>query len=72
MIDLLEIKADTFFGIAIAEGFSQSVVDARATATKYSKVADALSKIAESGDQASWRNCAADLKNNARGNFVRR
>ena len=72
MNDLIAVGADTFFGIAVAEQFGQAVVDARAIATKYAQVADACSKVAQSGDQASWRNTAADLSNHAKGNFVRR
>ena len=72
MINLVDVGADTFFGIAVAEQFELSVVEARQCANKYAVVADAVSKIAQSGDQASWRNCAADLQNHAKGNFVRR
>lgn len=72
MADLVNIGADTFFGIAVAEQFDLSVVEARECASRYADVADAVSKVAQSGDQASWRNTAADLRNHAKGNFVRR
>ena len=72
MTDLVAIGADTFFGIAVAEQFGLDVVEARQCASKYATVADSVSKIAQSGDQASWRNTAADLQNHAKGNFVRR
>tara|TARA_R100000808_G_scaffold24513_1_gene56643 strand:- start:559 stop:828 length:270 start_codon:yes stop_codon:yes gene_type:complete len=72
MNDLVKIGADTFFGIAVAEQFELSTVEARECASKYADVADAVSKVAQSGDQASWRNTAADLRNHAKGNFVRR
>lgn len=72
MNDLISLGADTFFGIAVAEQFELSTVEARECASKYADVADAVSKVAQSGDQASWRNTAADLRNHAKGNFVRR
>ena len=72
MKDLVDVGADTFFGIAVAEQFELAVVEARQCASKYAVVADAVAKIAQSGDQASWRNTAADLQNHAKGNFVRR
>jgi len=72
MSDLDGIGADTFFGIAVAEQFVLGIVDARKVASRYAIVADSVAKIAQSGDQASWRNTAADLQNHAKGNFVRR
>jgi hypothetical protein len=70
MSDLDGIGADTFF--AVAEQFVLGIVDARKVASKYAIVADSVAKIAQSGDQASWRNASADLANHAKGNFVRR
>ena len=72
MSDLIGVGADTFFGIAVAEQFVLGIVDARKVASKYAIVADSVAKIAQSGDQASWRNASADLANHAKGNFVRR
>lgn len=72
LTELVTIGADTFFGIAVAEQFELPVVEARQCAARYAKVALSVGRIAESGDQAAWRNCAADLMQDAKGNFVRR